>query len=59
MTFTDDDLAWFEYHFGHLSHCAALLARLEAAEKMVNMNPDTFDYDFAYKEWRKASGKDK
>ena len=72
MPFSDDDLKRLK-EWAHVCGCTsyegkkpcrheetnALLARLEAAEKMINANPDSRSYDLAYNEWRKAAGKDK
>jgi hypothetical protein len=63
MTFTDDDLVWFKHKYGHLAHCDALLARLEAAENVVGigrlhecLSADCWTCE-ALEAWRKAAGK--
>lgn len=61
MTFTDEDLKRLKqdlehnYYPGEIERVQALLARLEAAEKVAN-NCNCLSYSRA--RWRKASGKD-
>ncbi len=58
--FTDEDLIEFTHKYGHLTHCISLIARLEAAEKIVMLGQTRLNEQFvaaAIIAWRKAAGK--